>query len=89
MIICFIFGGQEHCFPVPVIEIPIVIPRLPGPGPINYPPFISDAVIVTSLQSLATKISDTNVREAAERGHLAAIEAMQKHIGSEVKIRTE
>lgn len=88
MVICFIFGGQEHCFTLPVVEIPIHIPK-PGPGPVNYPQFISDAAIVTSLQSLAKKISDTNVREAAERGHLAAIEAIQKHIGSEVKIRTE
>jgi hypothetical protein len=65
-----------------------VIPK-PGPGPVNYPAFISDAAIVTSLQALAKKISDKNVRDAAERGHSAAIEAMQKHIGSEVKIRTE
>jgi hypothetical protein len=88
MVICFTYGGQEHCFTVPVIEIPIHIPK-PGPGPINYPPFISDAVIVTSLQSMAKKISDKNVREAAERGHSAAVEAMQKHIGEEVKIRIE
>jgi len=85
MVICFQFGGQEHCFTVPIVEIPIHIPR-PGPGPINYPAFLSDAAIVTSLQSLASKISDTNVREAATSGHKAAIEAMQKHIGSEVKI---
>jgi hypothetical protein len=88
MVICFVFGGSEHCFTVPVIEIPIQSPR-PGPGPINYPAFLSDAAIVTSLQSLTQKISDTNVREAAERGHSAAIAAMQKHIGPEVKIRTE
>ena len=73
---------------LPIIEIPIVIPK-PGPGPINFPAFLSDAVIVTSLQALAKKISDPNVREAAERGHFGAIEALQKHIGSEVTIRTE
>ena len=88
MVICFFFGGIEHCFNIPVIEIPIHIPK-PGPGPINYPQFLSDAAIVTSLQSLTKKISDTNVREAAEHGHSAAIEAMRKHIGAEVKIRAE
>ena len=88
MVICFRFGGQLHCFTIPIIEIPIVIPK-PGPGPINYPPFLADAVVVASLQALAKKISDSNVRQAAEHGFSAAIEAMQKHIGSEVTIRTE
>jgi hypothetical protein len=88
MVICFTLGGVKHCFNLPVVEIPFVFPKH-GPGPINYPAFISDATIVTSLQALAKKISDTNVREAVERGHSAAIEAMQKHYGSEVTIQTE
>jgi hypothetical protein len=88
MVICFQFGGQQHCFTIPTLEVPIVVHK-PGPGPVNYPPFLADAVIVASLQALAQKISDTHVRQAAERGLSSAIEAMQKHIGSEVTIRTE
>jgi hypothetical protein len=88
MVICFTFDGVKHCFNLPVFEIPFVIP-IPDPAPHNYPAFLSDATIVTSLQALAKKISDPNVRAAAERGHAAAAEAIQKHIGSEVTIRTE
>jgi hypothetical protein len=86
MEICFTIGGKKHCFILPIIEIPIVIPE---PGPQNYPPFLSDAVILTSLQALAKKIADTNVREAAQRGFSGAVEALQKRIGSEVTIRTQ
>jgi hypothetical protein len=59
------------------------------PRPHQLPAFLSDAIIVASLQALAQKISDTNVREAVERGHSTAIEALQKHIGPEVTIQTE
>jgi hypothetical protein len=88
MIICFTFGGKRHYFNIPIIEFPIVIP-IPDPNPINFPAFLSDAIIVASLQALAEKIADTNVRQAVERGHSSAIEALQKHIGPEVTIRTE
>jgi hypothetical protein len=88
MVICFKFGGIVHCFTIPVIEIPIVIPKA-GPGPVNYPPFLADAVVVSSLQALAKKISDPDVRKAAESGFSGAVGAMQKHIGSEVTIRAE
>lgn len=88
MVICITFGGVKHCFNLPIYEVPIVFPKI-GPGPINYPAFLADATIVTSLQALAKKIADPKVREAAERGHSAAIEAMQKHYGSEVTIQAE
>jgi hypothetical protein len=86
MVICITFGGVKHCFHLPVYEPPFVFPR-PGPGPINYPAFLADATIVASLHALTKKISDPNVREAAERGHSAALEGMRKHFGSEVTIQ--
>ncbi len=88
MVVCFKFGGTVHCFPIPIIEIPIHFPK-PGPGPVNYPPFIFDAIVVASLKSLAAKIQDSAVREAAHSGFSAAAAAMQKHIGPEVTIREE
>jgi hypothetical protein len=85
MEICFTIGGKKHCFILPVLVIPIEIPK-PLP-PINFPEFISDAVILGSLQASAKKIADEKVREAAECGFSGAIEALQKRIGSEVTIR--
>jgi hypothetical protein len=72
----------------PDSRIPIRIPR-PGPGPVNYPPFLADAVVLASMKSMAQHFSDENVRKSVERGFSTALEAMQKRIGSDVTIRSE
>jgi hypothetical protein len=74
-----------HCFYVPVLVVPWHVPK--GPLPNNYPAFLSDAVLIASLQSMAKNVTDTKVREAEEKGISAGLAAIQHHIGSEVTIR--
>ncbi len=88
MVICIRYGGQLHCHSIPIYEIPIKIPGV-GPGPVNYPPLIADATVLSSIKSMAQHISDANVRQALEHGFSAAQEAMQKRAGPEVTIRSE
>ena len=86
MEICIRFGGELHCFIIPIVQVPIQIP-LPGPGPVNYPAFLADAMLVASMRSMIQQVADGNVREALESGISRAVDAMQKHAGSEVTIR--
>jgi len=86
MEVCFRYGGREHCFVVPVVEVPIKWPH-PGPGPVNYPQFLQDAMIVAAIQDLATLAGDEHLREALNRGVAAGVEAMQRHVGPDVTIR--
>jgi hypothetical protein len=86
MEICFTYGGRLHCFFVPILSWPIIIPK-PGPGPVNYPAFLSDAFLVASLHSMVQHVSDQHVRQSLEGGISAALEALRKHIGSEVTIK--
>ena len=86
MEICIFIRGQEHCFDVPVFELPIPIHR-PGPGPINYEALLRDAVVVASLQAAAQRVQDDGVREALRAGISSAVEAMQSRAGDDVRIR--
>jgi hypothetical protein len=86
MEICIHFGGQTHCFIVPVLQVPFHFPPV-GPGPVNYPQFLADAILVASVQSTVQHVADAKVRQSLEAGISEALEAMQKHAGSEVTIR--
>jgi hypothetical protein len=88
MIICIKYGGQLHCFTIPLIEIPIRIP-LPGPGPVNYPQLFSDAMVLGTIRSMTQHLADGKVREAVQSGFTSALKAMQAHAGSEVTVRAE
>jgi hypothetical protein len=88
MVICFRVGEVEHCYVIPVIEIPVHFPG-PGPGPINYPEFIEDAVLVASLQAAAARAHDDGVRDALAAGMKAATEALRRRAGDHVRIREE
>jgi len=83
MVICFRIGSVEHCYDIPVIEIPLPVHR-PGPGPINYPPFIYDAVVLASVNAAAAKLTDGGVRSALEGGLHAALQALKKRAGEHV-----
>lgn len=85
MIIHIPIGGVEHKYVVPIYEFTIKIPR-PGPGPINYPPFLADATLLASLEDATNKISDGGVREAARAGIVAAVEALAKRAGVMVSL---
>ena len=86
MEICFNIGGLTHCYLIPVVEVPVHLPH-PGPGPINYPQLFQDAMLVTSLRALASRVSDTGVRDALEGGISAATQALQERGGKHVSIR--
>lgn len=88
MQICFRLGGVEHCYEIPVIEVPIV-PFRPGPGPVNYPQLIRDATILASFQAAAKHVSDAGVREAVYSGINTAVEALQKRGGAHVAVFAE
>jgi hypothetical protein len=83
MIICFRFAGVEHCYNIPIIEIPVPIFR-PGPGPVNYPAFLHDATVVAGINAAIGKISDKTVQEALRGGVNSAIQALQKRGGEHV-----
>jgi hypothetical protein len=86
MEICINYGGKMHCHFVPELELPVRWVR-PGPGPIDYPPFFQDAVLLNSVRAAARHVSDDGVRQALERGCSAALKAMQERAGADVTIR--
>jgi hypothetical protein len=86
MEICIHFGGQTHCFIIPILELPWHFPG-PGPGPVNYPQLFADGILVASMRNMAEKVADAGARQALQQGVAAAQEAMQKHAGSDVTIR--
>jgi hypothetical protein len=88
MIICFKLGGQEHCYDIPVIEIPLG-PHRPGPGPVNYPQLLRDATILASLQAAAQHVSDAGVRDAVHSGIKTAVEALQRRGGAHISAFSE
>ncbi len=89
MVVCFRIGGVEHCFTIPTVEFPLGGHR-PGPGPVNYPPFLHDATVVASLNAAINKVSDAGVRNALQTGIKAAVEALKKRGGEYVSsIRLE
>ena len=86
MQICIRYGGQLHCHYVPELTIPVSW-KPPGPGPINYPAFLSDAMIWNAIQGLVGNFGDNNVRQALESGLSEGLKAMQRHAGADVEIR--
>jgi len=85
MEICFKLGDQWHSYVVPVVKCPIALP-LPGPGRVNFPRLVQDAVVLASLQTLANKLSDGDVREAVLGGICAATGALQRRGGEHVSV---
>lgn len=83
MTICFIIGGQRHCYEIPVVEIPFA-PHGPGPGPVNYPWLISDATVMASIQAAANKVTDDGARSVLQGGINAALQAIQKRGGNHI-----
>jgi hypothetical protein len=83
MVICI--GG--HCWEI--VEIPWPVPRGPGPGPINYPPFLYDATIVASMETAARQTHKKEVQDELLRGIDAAKKAMQRLVGPDVEIHDE
>jgi hypothetical protein len=88
MEICINVGGRVHCFVVPVYQIPIHFPR-PGPDPHNYPQLFQDAILIASLQSVASQVSDGGVRGALLEGVRAATRALQARGGAHVSVKNE
>ena len=86
MEICMTVNGQRHCYEVPVVEISIPIHK-PGPGPINYPWLIRDAVILAAIQSAIEKVADANVRERLSVGLGEALKAIEERAGSGVSVQ--
>jgi hypothetical protein len=85
VIICFRAGDEQHCYDIPVVELPISFPRL-GPGPINIPWLIQDAVLIASLQAAVSHAYDDDVRDALKVGIDAAMQALQNRAGDHVEI---
>ena len=87
MQICIKSGGQLHCHFVPELMVPVSW-KPPGIGPINYPAFLSDAMIWNAIQGLVRNFGDNNVRQALESGLSEGLKAMERHAGADVEIRT-
>jgi len=83
MRVCFKFRNFEHCYDIPVIELPIPF-HIPGPGPVNYPAFLHDATVLAAVNAAIRKISDPAVQEALHAGVNAAVQALQKRGGAHV-----
>jgi hypothetical protein len=86
MQICIKYGGQLHCHYVHELTIPVTW-KPPRPGPVNYPQFLSDAMIWNAIHGLATNIDDKNFRQALQTGLSEGPKAMQRHAGADVEIR--
>jgi len=83
--ICIKIGAQLHCYPIPIIEFPVTFHH-PGPGPVNYPQLLQDALLLTSLQAAAKNIADTGVRGAIDNGIGVALKALAKRGGEHISI---
>jgi hypothetical protein len=88
MTICFTINKIRHCYTIPVFVVPMT-PHLPGPGPVNYPQLIEDAVLLASMQVFTSKASDAGVSKALRGGLDAAIKALQARAGENVTIQAE
>lgn len=87
MEICFTINGVRHCYFIPILAWPIQWWK-PGPGPVNYPPFIQDVFLLGSVREVLGNLGDNSVRTVALRGIDQALEAVQKHAGGHVSINT-
>jgi hypothetical protein len=83
MRICFKFGYLEHCYDIPIVELPIPF-HIPDPGPVNYPAFLHDATVLATVNAAIRKISDPGVQEALRGGVNSAVQALQKRGGAHV-----
>lgn len=83
MIICFRIGGKEHCYNIPVVEIPVPVYQH-GPGPVNYPALLYDATLLASVEAAAKKVTDPGVRNALQSGINAAMQALKGRGGENV-----
>jgi hypothetical protein len=87
MRICFKIDGVEHCYYIPIIVLPITIPR--DGIPQNYPPFLVDATVIASIHEAVRHVSDEGVRGALQHGVQQAIGVLQKRAGAHVQIQLE
>jgi hypothetical protein len=85
MELCFTVDGVLHCYWIPLYEFPLSHWK-PGPGPVNYPAFIRDVILVASLEAETKKISDESVQKHLLSGYQEALKAMQARAGAGVKI---
>jgi hypothetical protein len=85
MEICFTINGIRHCFIIPVLEWPVNW-KIPGDGPVNYPPLIQDAIILAAFKNAVEKIGDASVREVVQSGIKQGAAALQRLAGSHVAI---
>jgi hypothetical protein len=83
MRICFKFGDVEHCYDIPVIELPFRF-HIPGPGPVNYPAFLHDATVLATVNAAIAKVSDQTVQEALRAGVSSAVQALKTRGGAHV-----
>ncbi|KLU22127.1 hypothetical protein EOS_32235 [Caballeronia mineralivorans PML1(12)] len=86
MEICLTIEGKTHCYGIPEVLLPMTHWK-PGPGPVNYPAFLQDAMIVASLRAESHKITDPAVRERLMTGYNEALQAIEKRAGPGVEIR--
>ena len=59
----------------------------PDARALDYPAFLSDAMIWNAIQGLVGNVSDQKVRAAIETGLATGLKAMQAHAGTDVEIR--
>jgi hypothetical protein len=86
MEVCFSINGVRHCFVLPVMEFPVSWGR-PGPGPVNYPPFIQDAIILASLEVAIERLGEGAVRDSARQGIRQALDVLQSRAAEGVAIQ--
>jgi hypothetical protein len=86
MEICITIGRVRHCYHIPVIVWPGTHFPPPGPGPVNYPALVADAVVVSSVFEAAGKVVNEKARGALLSGVKTAIAAMQAEAGEHVEI---
>jgi hypothetical protein len=85
MRICFTINGVRHCYLIPILAWPIHVPKV-GPGPVNYPPFIVDAIVIGSIYQATTQIGDERVRDELRRGVTEAIAVLKERAGEHAEI---
>jgi hypothetical protein len=87
MEICITIGDVTHCYHIPIYEWPFRIPDR-GPGPVNLPYLLSDAMVLASVNTALKNINTGAVRETALDGVRSAIRVLDDHAGQHVSIKT-
>jgi len=57
--VCFRIGGHVHCFPIPVLGPPVVIPH--GPGPVNYPELELAATVMQMAEAVQHAVPESEL----------------------------